>query len=84
MKLRSLHRTVEILFSPFFLITACTGICLLWRKAEIYGKETKSLLLGMHNWEIAAQYVGGVLAAGLIFMALTGITLYIQAARKKR
>jgi uncharacterized iron-regulated membrane protein len=50
--LRTLHRRIALIFSPFFLLTALTGIFLLFRKDELYSKETKSLLIGLHNWGI--------------------------------
>jgi len=84
MRIRKLHKTVGICFAPFFLITALTGIALLWRKAGVYGSETKGLLLGLHNWEIAAKYVGLILALGLLFMTVTGLIIAIRTARKKK
>ena len=83
MNIRKLHRAVGLVFAPFFLITAVTGIALLWRQAGTYGKETKELLIGLHNWEIAAKYVGVILAAGLIIMALTGLSMVIQSYGRK-
>ena len=82
MDLRKLHRTIGLVFSPFFLITAVTGIALLWRKAGVYGSDTKGLLIKLHNWEIAAQYVGVILAAGLICVTLTGLSMLIRPAKK--
>lgn len=73
-----------LVLAPFFLITAVTGIALLWRKTEIYGKETKDLLIGFHNWEIAAKYIGVIFAIGLIIMALTGLSMIVRFYRKKR
>ena len=58
MNIRRCHRITGLVFSPFFLITAITGTVLLWRKDGIYDGETKGLLLGLHNWEIGAKYVG--------------------------
>ena len=84
MNLRKLHRVLGLVFSPFFLVTAVTGAALLWRKAEVYGNETKGLLIGLHNWEIATKYVGIILAAGLICMTLTGLAMLIQSAKKKQ
>ncbi len=72
MNVRKLHRSIGLVFSPFFLLTALTGIALLWRKSDLYGYETKGLLLGLHNWEIAVQYIGVILAGALIFMNVTG------------
>jgi len=84
MNTRKFHRFVGLVLAPFFLITAVTGIALLWRKAEIYGKETKDLLIGFHNWEIAAKYIGVILAIGLIIMALTGLSMIVRFYRRKR
>jgi uncharacterized iron-regulated membrane protein len=84
MKLRKLHRTVGLVFSPFFLLTAVTGMILLWRKADLYSKESKSLMLGLHNWELGAKYIGVVLASALIFMTVTGLVLAIGPMLKKK
>ena len=83
MKLAKLHRILGLVFAPFFLLAAVTGATLLWRKAEVYGAETKDLMLGLHTWEIATKYVGVILAAGLIFMTLTGLTMFFQSTRKR-
>ncbi len=83
MKLRKLHRTVGLVFAPFFLLTAFTGIALLWRNAEVYGDDAKSVFLGFHNWEIAANYIGVILAAGLITMAVTGLVMLIQQWKRQ-
>jgi len=81
---RKLHRYVGLFFAPFFVLTAITGLLLLWRKAEVYGKETKELLLGLHNWELGAKYVGLVLALGLVFMAVSGTVMALQVMRRRR
>ncbi|MCP4364306.1 MAG: hypothetical protein GY800_03285 [Planctomycetes bacterium] len=75
---KKLHRIVAIVFTPFLLITPITGIILLFRKTDLYGKETKEFLLSLHNWEIAANYVGIILALGLIFIVATGLIIFIQ------
>ena len=72
---RSLHRTVGILFVPFFLLTALTGIVLLFRKSGWYGQNVKKVTLGLHNWEIARQHIGIILSAALTFMGITGIMM---------
>jgi ABC-type sulfate transport system permease component len=69
---------VAIVFTPFLLITPITGIILLFRKTDLYGKETKEFLLSIRNWEIAANYVGIILAAGLIFIVSTGLIMFIR------
>ena len=53
--IRKLHSVVGLACAPFFLITSYTGIVLLWRKDEVYGSDTKGVLIGLHNWEIAAK-----------------------------
>ena len=84
MRIRTVHRIVGVVFAPFFLITALTGIALLWRKAGIYGGESQRLILGLHNWEIAARYVGAILAGGLIFMAVTGLVIAVRPMLRRR
>jgi uncharacterized iron-regulated membrane protein len=81
--LRRLHRTVALVFSPVFIITAVTGAVLLWRKAGVYGEGPEKLMLGLHNWEMAARYVGIILAAGLLLVVITGICLAVQIRRSK-
>ena len=78
MNLRKMHRTVAILFSPFLLLTATSGAVLLFRKAGLYEYRVEDALLGLHNWEIVAHYVGLVLAAGLITIVVTGVTIFTQ------
>ena len=80
--LKRLHKYVGIVFIPLFLLTAVSGGLLLWRKAEIFDKGTKRLILGLHTWEIAAQYVGIIVAVGLLFMTLTGL-LMLFSSRKE-
>ena len=82
MSIRKLHRAVGLACAPFFLITAFTGIALLWRKDEVYGADTKGVLLGLHNWEIAAKYIGVILAAGLICMTVTGLLMLIRQTKR--
>ena len=83
MNIRKLHRAVGLVFAPFFLLTALTGIALLWRKAGVYGSDTKGILLGLHSWEIAAKYIGVVLATGLICMAVTGLVMVVQQRKRE-
>ena len=83
MVLRKFHRAVGMIFAPFFLLTSLTGIALLFRRDEIFSGETKSIFLGLHNWEIAAKYVGIVLAAGLITMIITGFCIAMQVRKAK-
>jgi len=56
---------------------------LLWRKAGVYGSDTKGILLGLHSWEIAAKYIGVVLATGLICMAVTGLVMVVQQRKRE-
>jgi uncharacterized iron-regulated membrane protein len=84
MNIRKFHRTVGCIFAPFFLMTATTGIILLWRKAGLYSKETTGLLLGLHNWELVAKYIGVILAFSLITMASTGLSMLLQQWNRKR
>ena len=84
MNARKVHRAVGLAFAPFLLITSLTGVALLWRKAGVYGPGVKDTLLGLHNWEIAAKYVGVVLAAGLVCMVATGLVMLVQGRRRER
>lgn len=81
MNLRVFHRRVAIIFSPFLLITSLTGIVLLFRKDDIYSKEVKSLLIGLHNWEFGAKYIGIVLALGLIIICISGLMLFMRTKK---
>ena len=81
MNVRKVHRFVGLVFAPFFVITAVTGIALLWRKAEVYGDKTKGLLIGLHNWELGAKYVGVILAIGLLCMVGTGLRLLLKRGK---
>ena len=83
MNVRKFHRWVGVAFAPFFLITAITGIILFWRNDDVYGEKTKDFLIGLHNWEIAAKYIGITLSIGLIFMTLTGVKKFFRSNRKK-
>jgi uncharacterized iron-regulated membrane protein len=81
---RVLHKTLGLICAPFFVLTALTGLVLLWRKSNLYEKETKELLLGLHNWELAAKYVGAALAAALLLMTLTGIRMSVRKRSEKK
>jgi len=74
--IRFLHRTIGILFVPFFFITALTGIVLLFRKSGWYGQTVKKTALGLHNWEIAREHIGIILSAALLTMGTTGVMLF--------
>ena len=81
--IKKLHKTLGLVATPFLLLTSVTGVALLFRKDEMYSKETKELMLGLHNWEIAAKYVGAVLAAVLIVMVLTGLMMWRRSKQAK-
>lgn len=82
MFIRKYHRLTGLVFAIFFLITACTGMILLWRKAGIYDKGIKEFLLGMHNWEMVSPYIGVILGGGLLFMSITGIIMFIKTRHR--
>lgn len=82
MNLRQFHRTVAIGFSPFFLLTSLTGIILLFRGDGLYSKEMKDLLIGLHNWEYGAKYIGVVLGIGLIVVTISGMALFLKTRRR--
>jgi uncharacterized iron-regulated membrane protein len=82
MILRKLHRIVGLIFAPFFIITAVTGGVLLFSRH--YRHEVKKNLLAWHNWEGVSHYAGLILAAGLLFMAVTGVGLWLQMTLRKR
>lgn len=81
MSLRVFHRRIALIFSPFLLLTSLTGIALLFRKDGVYDKEVKSLLIGLHNWEYGAKYIGAILAIALITICVTGILLFLKNKR---
>ncbi len=78
MKLRNFHKVLGVTISPLLLLVSATGLTLLGRKDNLYGQETKKLLIGLHTWEIAAKYSGSILAMGLITMVTTGLVLTVQ------
>jgi len=78
MKIRKIHRTLAIVYSPLFVILAISGSILLFRKTEIYGKDTKSFLVSLHTWELLASYIGLVVGLGLLVISITGIILYFN------
>lgn len=81
MNIRVVHRRLAIIFSPFLLLTSVTGILLLFRKDGLYSKEVKSLLLGLHNWEIATKYVGAILGLALIIICIAGLMLFAKTKK---
>lgn len=84
MFLRKLHRTVGVIFAPFLLLTAVAGTLLLLRRTGLYGYDTREILLGLHNWEIVAGYIGIVLASALAFMAITGSVIFLKMKMRRR
>jgi hypothetical protein len=82
MALRKFHKTIALIFSPFLLLTSVTGIILLWRKDELYSKETKNLLIGLHNWEYGAKYIGSALGLALILIIVTGLLIAFRGNKK--
>ncbi len=80
--LRKLHRIVGLIFAPFFIITAVTGGILLF--SGQYRHDVKKRLLAWHNWEGVSHYAGLILAASLLFMAVTGVALWLQMTLRKR
>jgi hypothetical protein len=81
MTLRKFHKTVALIFSPFLLLTSITGIILLWRKDDVYSKETKNFLIGLHNWEYGAKYIGSALGLALILIVITGIMIALRGKK---
>lgn len=79
---RQLHKWLGLVCAPFFLLSLVTGSLLLWRKAELYSKETKGVLVELHTWELIAPYLAILLAAGLLLMTLTGLSLFTKAKKK--
>ncbi|MBT3280947.1 MAG: hypothetical protein HOF69_06555 [Campylobacteraceae bacterium] len=80
--MRRIHKKVGIILAPFFIILSISGIILLFRKTELYGKETKSFLVSLHTWEIIMPYLGIILGLGLLFMSLSGIYMYFKSNKK--
>ena len=84
MHIPKIHRQVALIFLPFFILPSLTGILLLWRKNEIYGKEVKELFVGLHTWEIGAKYIGVILGSALLFLTISGLVIIYQTSRRKR
>jgi hypothetical protein len=57
---------------------AATGFLLFFRKADLYDKEIKELLVAIHTWEILLPYIGVILGAGFLFIAISGIILFFK------
>ena len=78
MKIRKLHRLSAIIFAPFFILFALSGSVLLFRKAEVYSKDTKSLFVSIHTWEAIAPYIGIIGALGLLTVVVTGVIIFFK------
>lgn len=81
MNLRVFHRRLAIVLSPFLILTSLTGILLLFRKDNLYGKEFKNLLIGLHNWEIVGKYLGIILALGLMAICISGLAIFFKSKK---
>lgn len=78
MTLRELHITLGRIFAPFFVLAGLTALPLFFRDNGFYPKSIKYLLISIHNWEIALNYSGLLLALALFLMSLTGILMTFQ------
>jgi uncharacterized iron-regulated membrane protein len=72
------HKKIGVIFAPFFLLSSFTAVLLLFRKDDLYSKDVKNLLLGLHNWEYGAKYIGMILAFALMYMSASGLYLYYK------
>lgn len=84
MTIRKLHRTVALIFAPFFVITATTGAIMLLRMNGLYSGQTMNVLIGLHNWELVANHIGIILASGLLFVTVTGVMIWGQIRLHRR
>ncbi|OIQ19175.1 MAG: hypothetical protein BM556_07775 [Bacteriovorax sp. MedPE-SWde] len=73
-----IHKKLGVIFAPFFILSSLTAIPLFFRKDDLYSKEVKGLLIGLHNWEYGAKYIGIVLALALLAISSTGLFLYFR------
>lgn len=78
MSLRKLHIKVGVIMAPFLILASISGIFLLFRKTELYSKDTKSFLIQIHTWELIAPYIGIVLGLGLLFLSVSGLYMYFK------
>lgn len=78
MKIRKFHRACAITFSPLFLFSAISGSVLLFRKAAGFKEKTEEFIASLHTWEIAAPYIGLLVACGLAAVSITGIILFFK------
>ena len=73
--IRTFHKTIGLVFAPFYLATAVTGCILLFRKTGRISPNVKKVLVGVHNWEILRNYLGLILGAALTCSVVTGLML---------
>lgn len=83
MKLRTFHRRLALILSPFLILTSLTGIALLFRKSDMYGKPIKELMIGLHNWEIVAPYIGAILGFALLALTISGLLIFFKTPKRK-
>ncbi len=80
--MRNIHKKIGIILAPFLIILSISGMVLLFRKTELYGKETKSFLVSLHTWEIIMPYIGIFLGLGVLFMSISGMYMYFKARKR--
>lgn len=80
--MRQIHRKIGIILAPFLIILSISGITLLFRKTEIYSRETKSFLVSLHTWEIIMPYIGMILGLGVLFMSISGMYMYFKTKKR--
>ncbi|MFZ2957171.1 MAG: hypothetical protein WA705_09795 [Candidatus Ozemobacteraceae bacterium] len=73
--IRTFHKTIGLVFAPFYLTTALSGSILLFRKTGWISPDVKKKLVGVHNWEILKNYLGLILGAALTLSVFTGFVL---------
>lgn len=77
-QIRKIHRTVGIFLAPFLMITALGGAILLFRRIGWLDFETAATIRSIHNWEVVYNYVGLVVALGLLGMAISGSVIFFM------
>ena len=81
---RRFHRIIGIVFAPFFIFAGLTAVPLFWRKEGLYTERVKEFLVALHTWEIAAKYVGIILAVALVVMSVSGLMLVLGRDKTKK
>ena len=76
--LLKVHKKLGFIFAPFFILSSLTAIPLFFRKDDLYSKEIKGILLGIHNWEGGFKYIGIILALALLIMSISGLVLTLK------